>query len=166
MRIFAIDPGTRESAYVLYDKTSRRVLEYGKRENSEVLSIVGAKVSVDTLAVEMIASYGMPVGAEVFETVLWIGRFVERYQDRALSPVVRKVYRREVKMHLCASPKANDPAIRQRLMDLFGGSGAIGLKKTPGPLYGLKADMWSALAVAITAAETTPDAANLVRRAA
>lgn len=166
MRILAIDPGTRESAYVLYDKAARCVLGYGKHENGDILSIVGSRPGIDMLAVEMIASYGMPVGAEVFETVLWIGRFVERYQSRAITPVVRKVYRREVKMHLCASPKANDPAIRQRIMDLFGGSSAVGLKKTPGPLYGLKADMWAALGVAITAAETTADEANLVRRAA
>jgi hypothetical protein len=45
-----------------------------------------------TLAVEMIASYGMPVGREVFDTCLWIGRFVEAWQ--AHGGEYRLIYRR------------------------------------------------------------------------
>ena len=41
--------------------------------------------------------------------------------------------------------------IRQALIDRFGGKEkAIGLKKTPGPLYGISSHAWAALALAIT----------------
>jgi hypothetical protein len=99
----------------------------------------------------MIASYGMPVGREVFETCLWIGRFVEAWASRGGE--YRLVYRREVKLHLCESVRANDANIRAALIDRFGPGkpAAIGTKKAPGPLYGLKGDEWAALGVALTA---------------
>jgi hypothetical protein len=96
-----------------------------------------------TLAVEMIASYGMPVGREVFETCVWIGRFVQAWQPGAHE----FVYRRDVKMYLCGSNRAKDGNIRQALLDLVGPQGT---KKAPGPTYGLRGDEWAALAVAVT----------------
>jgi hypothetical protein len=61
------------------------------------------------------------------------------------------VFRRDVKLHLCGSARAKDPNIRQALLDRFG---PVGTKKAPGPLYGVKSHIWSALAVAVTASET------------
>jgi hypothetical protein len=57
-----------------------------------------------------------------------------------------------VKLHLCKSTKANDASIRQALIDRYGPGKerAIGTKKAPGPLYGVKADVWAALALAVT----------------
>jgi hypothetical protein len=100
----------------------------------------------------MIASYGMPVGREVFETCVWIGRFMEQWgaPDR-----VNLVYRKDVKMHLCGSPRAKDANIRQALIDLFEPTGGgktpqIGTKAKPGPLYGVSTHAWPALGVAVT----------------
>jgi hypothetical protein len=108
------------------------------------------------LAIEMVASYGMAVGATVFETCVWSGRFIERWlvsDKRRPEPV--RVHRKEVKIHLCGSMRAKDANIRQALIDRYGGKeSAIGKKANPGPLYGMSGDCWSALAVAITAAET------------
>ena len=102
------------------------------------------------IVIEMIASYGMPVGAEVFETCVWIGRFL------AAAPWAARLTRIQVKSHICHSAKANDSNIRQALIDRWGGKDkAIGNKKNPGPLYGFAGDMWAALAVAVTASETT-----------
>ena len=55
-------------------------------------------------------------------------------------------------MHLCGHPRAKDPNIRQALLDRFGPGRekALGTKKAPGALYGIKGDEWAALAVAIT----------------
>lgn len=104
---------------------------------------------VDALAIEMIASYGMPVGREVFETCVWIGRFIE-----AWGGPYTLVYRKDVKLHLCGQPRAKDSNIRQALIDRYGGKDrAVGKKATPGPLYGVSADVWSALAIAVTFAD-------------
>ena len=57
-------------------------------------------------------------------------------------------------MALCKNNRAKDKNIRQALIDRFGpGKAAIGTKKAPGPLYGLKSHLWSALAVAVVAAD-------------
>ncbi len=144
--ILAIDPGPEKSAFVLYDG---RVVAKDIVRNGYLLEAIKSEEQAGQLVVEMIASYGMPVGAEVFETCVWIGRFIEANNgDHA------KVYRKDVKLHLCGSPRAKDPNIRQALIDRFGGDNAIGTKKAPGPLYGFKADMWAALAVAVTYADT------------
>jgi hypothetical protein len=110
------------------------------------------------MAIEMVASYGMPVGREVFDTCVWIGRFVQEWSHADHKPepsIVRMIYRKEEKMHLCGSVKAKDSTIRAAIIDRYGGKErAIGKKKAPGPLYGIHADVWQALAVAITCAET------------
>jgi hypothetical protein len=113
---------------------------------------VSTHVEVSHVAIEMIASYGMPVGREVFDTCLWVGRFIETAARAAYKADL--VYRRDVKLHLCGQARAKDANIRQALLDKFGGKAAQGTKATPGPLYGVKADVWSALAVAVTFSET------------
>lgn len=156
VKLLAIDPGNIESAYVLYDTHEERPLAFAKWPNHDILSGI-AGTEADELAVEMIASYGMAVGAEVFETCVAIGRFLERWNARGLLWVgrYRLVYRREVKLHLCQSPRAKDANVRQALIDRYGGKDkAVGKKASPGPLYGLSGDCWAALGVAVTAAET------------
>lgn len=154
MIILAIDPGCTDSAFVLYDVDARRPVWFSKLSNEKLLGICREHVSIGDadvrfqhLAVEMIASYGMPVGREVFETCLWIGRFLEAWRGPH-----SLVYRKDVKLHLCGTFRAKDPHVRQALIDRFGPGkpAAIGTRKQPGPLYGVAADVWSALAVAVT----------------
>jgi hypothetical protein len=147
--MLAIDPGTTESAYVVTWAGS--IMSYGKVPNDELLAglrkLVAHGCQSHDVAIEMIASYGMAVGREVFETCLWIGRFLERIQPCP----VRLVYRNEVKSHLCHSMRAKDGNIRQALIDKLGPPGT---KKAPGPTYGISGDVWAALGVAVTACET------------
>lgn len=158
MRILAIDPGTEESAYVVTDDHGR-VLLHGITRNPDLLSRLAFELLlVEHVAIEMVASYGAPVGAETFETVRWIGRFEEaRRRDHypGDSAEVLLIKRPEIKQHLCHKIAGiNDAAIRQRILDLYGGKEkAIGSKAKPGPLYGIKADEWQALALAIVARE-------------
>ena len=151
--ILSIDPGPQQSAYLLYDPTATAyplvALSSGIVANKtlrEQLICDKALCVADILVIEEIASYGMPVGREVFETVFWSGRFVEAWGGTfALLP------RREVKLHLCHSSRTTDATIRQALIDQFGGKErAIGRKACPGPLYGIRKDLWSALALAVT----------------
>jgi hypothetical protein len=144
--ILAIDPGTTESGWVLYD--AGRVHDSGIMPNADMLAHLRSVPDYGhTLAIEMIASYGMAVGREVFETCVWIGRYMQAWHS---PEAVRLVYRRDVKLHLCGSPRAKDPNIRQALLDKLG---APGTKSKPGPTYGVKSHAWAALAVAVTASE-------------
>ena len=155
--LLAIDPGPAESAWLTYNTEEHVPVEWAKQPNEpDALGwFARAAAPCDHFAVEMVASYGMAVGAEVFETCVWIGRFIERWEDGYGSTLPRILYRRDVKLHICNDSRAKDANVRQALIDRYGGKAkAIGLKKSPGPLYGLHGDCWSALAVAITAAET------------
>ena len=145
--VLAIDPGTTESGWVAFQDGA--IVEKGIDANQAVLVRASAARSWGAhLAVEMIASYGMPVGREVFETCLWIGRFLQAAQPCE----THLIYRKDVKMHLCNSMRARDAHIRQALLDRFGPGReiAIGRKASQGPLYGIKKHMWAALAVAVT----------------
>lgn len=151
----AIDPGTTESAYVwLLDGN---IVDHGKVPNRTMLDIVhdvtrkhlGLKV-----VCEMMASYGASVGAEVFETCVWIGRYLQACENE---DNFHRVTRVKVKVHHChRSNKVTDAVIRQALIDRFGGSkeAAIGVAKKPGPLYGIKGDEWAALAVGLAWLDT------------
>ncbi len=144
--ILAIDPGNIDSAYVLAGEDLKPV-RFGKVPNQEMMEIIHAQPH-EELAIEMIASYGMAVGAEVFETCVWIGRFMEA--DKSAKRIER-VFRKDVKMNLCGQTKAKDGNIRQALIDRFGD---VGVKKKPGWFYGFKADIWAAYAVLVTYCDT------------
>ena len=154
MTLLALDPGPEKTAYVLYDTVDERPIECAHVPNSVVRGYLRWS-RADALAIEAIASYGMAVGAEVFSTCIFVGRFAEIWDSTHFPDAARLLYRREVKLHLCGSAKAKDPNVRQALIDKWGGKdAAIGKKASPGPLYGLTGDCWAALAVAVTAAET------------
>ena len=186
--IIAIDPGPERSAWILWDQAKNKILDKGKASNFEILSVLEKqKISHPfrkyTIAIEMVASYGMAVGKEVFETCVWIGRFEQKFLDESGDPKnVIKIKRLKIKLNLCHDSKAKDSNIRQALIDRFGGTNhAIGGKKckrckgkgwfgagrsvcqgchgkkweyVPGPLFDITGDEWSALAVAVTIQDT------------
>lgn len=149
--IFAIDPGTEQSAWVEY--AGGAVRDCAIEPNVNVLQRVKQmrrQWDYSPLVIEMIACYGMPVGRETFETCLWIGRFIEASNGKA-----KLMYRKDVKVHLCQSLRAKDANVRQALLDLFprtggGATPQIGTKAKRGPLYGVRSHIWAALAVAVT----------------
>lgn len=151
MRIIAIDPGSEQSAWMIYSSENGAITAMGIEKNNVVLMrlcVMGA-MKDSLLAIEGIASYGMSVGKEVFDTCIWIGRFIQEFKGAH-----RLIYRPDIKLHLCQSRRAKDPNVRQALIDRFGGKdAAIGKRKNPGPLYGVHSHVWSALAVAVVAAD-------------
>jgi len=156
-RILAIDPGNEKSAYVLYNMLTKLPEEFGIEDNEDLLARIG-HIQADDMAIEMVASYGMAVGKTVFDTCVYIGRFVERWIIHNSVPPYY-IYRKDVKMCLCGSMRAKDANIRQAIIDRYPAIGGgkipqIGTKKRPGLLHGVSKDIWSALAVAITYEET------------
>lgn len=156
--ILGMDPGTNDTGWVTYDRTSNAVLMKGITDNGKLLKELKKPkqefmgLGYDVSACEWIEMMGMPVGKETFETVHWIGRFFEAAHHY-------RVTRREVKLCICGSMKAKDPNIRQAIVDRFPPSGGgkkpqFGTSKQPGPLYGVTSHKMSALAVAITFSET------------
>lgn len=155
MKLLAIDPGPEQSAWVLFDLATSRPERFAKEDNEGVRWVV-SRMDADFLAIETVQSYGMPVGAEVFETCRWSGRFHERWDLDQRGEVFR-VYRSEVKLHLCNARNAKDSNVRAALIDRYGPGRerAIGKRAAQGPLYGISGDCWAALGVAVTCAETS-----------
>lgn len=152
MRILAIDPGPEQSALVVTD--GEALLFHAKLPNDSVLAELSDAPLISACVIEMVASYGMAVGKETFETVFWIGRFAERWHSERREQAHR-LTRKDIKLHHCETTRANDSNIRFRIIDRFGGKArAIGTKKAPGPLYGVKGDEWAALALALTFIDT------------
>jgi len=144
MSIMGIDPGPRESAYVMWDGS--RVLEQGDLANPHMRAFLeeirdGHREQPDEIAIEWMECFGMPAGQPIFQTVFHIGSFA------SIVPM-RLVPRRDVKLNLCRSSAAKDQNVRHALLDRFGPQGK---KKSKGPLYGVGNHRWSALAIAVTA---------------
>ena len=156
MRIFAIDPGNKYSAFAVMDD-EYNLIEFAKIENEfckdRMLDYIGRAdpgSAVNRVIIERIASYGMAVGAEVFETCEWIGRYTQAAIECA---PVDYIYRKEEKLYICGDSKAKDANIRAALIERFAKfdkKNGKGTKKNPDVFYGVSADCWAAIAVAVT----------------
>ena len=151
MTVIAIDPGSAESAWVLWD--GHAILGKGKAPNESVGDLVGhvatQNSSVRSIAIEQIVgSYGGNAGMEVMETAYWSGRFAQRWATHRGAASVIMLPRKTVVTYICGQAKANDSNVRCALIDRVGSPGT---KKLPGPTAGVTKDIWAALAVAVTA---------------
>ena len=162
--ILAVDPGPEESGWLSYNARTCRPMKFGISPNEELVRKMIPPPEPALLAIEMVGHYGsgMPVGKTVFNTCIWIGRFIQAWTVGALIDVrptaeeYRLILRATVKAHICGSARAKDSNVRQALIDRYGETrqAAIGTKAKPCPLHGVKSHIWAALALAITAAET------------
>ena len=149
MKLLCIDPGTEVSGIVLYDG-SNIIDRCSEIDNEILLEGLIKSIPAHHLAIEMVASYGMAVGKSVFETCVWIGRFIQAFPGD-----YTKIYRKDVKMCLCHNMRAKDANIRQAILDRFPATGGgktpqVGIKSNPGPLFGISKHAWAALGVGIT----------------
>lgn len=144
MILYAIDPGERQSGWVLFD--GKTVLDSGVHDNGDMLTWIRAGQGADVLAIEMAEAWaGAKVWRQVFTTVRWAGRMQQCWRD---PDAVCFVTRAEVKRHLLGKMAGNDGQIRQALMEAIGEPGT---KRAPGPTHGVTSHAWAALAVAVTA---------------
>lgn len=146
MIVIGLDPGTNESTMVRFDGI--QVAGVHSATNADVFAEFQATTKRDAvLVIEEFESYGMAVGREVFRTIRWAGNFEALWYPGRVEFLPRRI----VKQHICHTTRATDANIRTELIDRFGGpQKAIGRKKEPGPLYGVKSHAWAALAVAVT----------------
>ena len=150
LNVFAIDPGNEYSAWcVMNDKYE--LLDFDKQLNNNVMNIMLKTLpTIDAVAIERVASYGMPVGREVFETCEWIGRFA---QEAEKETNVSYIYRKDEKLYLCGEMRAKDANIRAALIERFAKhdlKNGRGTKSNPDFFYGVKADIWAAISVCVT----------------
>jgi len=158
--IIAIDPGSEQSAFVIWDGISIIDKEICDnlhmlnllRSHSEGRAIEKGMPKGNELVVEQVRSYGMAVGATTFDTVFWSGRFVEAWEPRKWSMMPRM----DVKMHLCHTSRAQEKNLKQAVKDRLGNPGTV---KNPNLAYGeelgnkdskIKTHQWSALYLALT----------------
>lgn len=153
--IFAIDPGNEESAFALLSK-DLKPFRFAKLKNSDMMDTLSewcrnneSHGESHPVCIEMVASYGMPVGKTVFDTCVFIGEL--KRQAEHYGQAVHLVYRKDEKMNLCHNMTAKDSNIRQALIDRFG---EVGTKNNKGWFYGVSKDVWSAIAVGVTWADT------------
>lgn len=159
--VLSIDPGNEESAFTFVEIATRQPLLIGKIPNAQLLAIIEGTAgplwheSTTHVAIEMVASYGMAVGAEVFETCVWTGRFQQAIADwRGLEALLVK--RIEVKTHHCHDSKAKDSNITQALIDRFAmgkPNRGKGTKAEPGWFFGFAKDIWQAYALGVLEAD-------------
>lgn len=170
MIVAGLDPGPLETAYVLLAEDGRTILDHRDLENNAMLEHFAqtyplyAEMGGMEIACEMVQHYGtgMAVGAEVFQTVLWIGRFQQKCIE--IGAPFYLLYRPSIKQHLCHTVRATDSNVRQALIDLIGPGRFMetveittkkGLKRmsrhlSNGPTAGIAKHQWAALAVAVT----------------
>ena len=148
MLIIGVDPGPEQSAWLRWQYPEEEILDMEICRSEDLASRIG-QYPFDVLSVEHFACMGQMVSRSVFDTCYWIGEL--RSWAKAWSTKWFPVFRKDIKMHFCEDNRVKDKNIRRALIDRFGEPGT---KKAKGRLYGVKKDLWSALAIAVYTADT------------
>lgn len=157
--VVAVDPGYLQTAIIHFEVPIGAwcpvITQAGIYPNDEALKTLTTflwRKDAPLMALEKVAMGGMTAGPETFETCVWSGRFIQAW----LPGRYVRIPRVNVKRHLTGRTNTKDGEVRQAIIERFGGdkATAVGVKATPGPLYGVKADVWAALAVGLTYLES------------
>lgn len=166
--VAACDPGPQQSGIVVWD--GQKILAHEIADSPTVRQRIadwGRWAKPPLFVIERIECYGMPVGKDTFQTVYESGRFIE-CAERANVPCIL-MPRRDVKLHICGTPRAKDSNILTALVDRFAdrslyGKYGKGTSGNKGPFFGCKSHTFAALALAVTAHDAMTNKAE--RRAA
>ena len=152
MRVLAIDPGSTESAYILFNGTLPAI-EMGIVDNGYLLGripdlLLTPSLRPDVVYIEGMQSYGTVMGKSTIDTLVWIGRFQQQYINYCekwnYAQNLKIVLRTSVKSYVCGTTQAKDGHVREALIDRYGPQGT---KKAQGKTYGISSHIWSALAI-------------------
>ena len=136
--LLAIDPGTFKSGWVML--VDGQITAAGVSANTELLDMI-TTLAPPCISIEWIQSMGMAVGQEVFETCMWVGRFI---QLAPKTTQIIRVPRTQVKLHHCGSARAKDPNVSAAVREKYGQKGT---KREPGYFYLVSSHAWQAFAV-------------------
>ena len=140
--IFAIDPGPIISGYVEYGCVEQKPITSGLMPNPKLRKLL-KKNKCPAMVYEKLQGMGMMPSKATFTTCEEVGRMIECFKGEVI-PLTRH----EVKLLICGTMRAKDANIRAAIIDMYGGKEVgIGNKKSQGPLYGVKAHAWQALAL-------------------
>lgn len=158
MKLLAIDPGTSQSAYIVFDIERKIPLHNGTLPNRDLQSDLTRKPPIfrcECMAIEQVTGSGMIAGNEIFETAYWSGVFCQAWEQSTGLPFMR-IPRQTVKKHVLGKATGGDPEVTAALYKYYGGAvKGIGSKSLPGPMAGIKSHERSALAVAIAFCKIT-----------
>lgn len=154
--ILAIDPGPDESAAVWLD--GRYVQLAVLEDNDTIRERLRQEQRSVACVIEYTPPYTLQSGSgrsyvprQLLDTAVETGRFIETWAATGRTSV-HLLSRSVIKKHLLGRTSGTDADVRAAILDWYGvrsNREAKGTKGQPGPLYGVKADMWAALAVAI-----------------
>jgi hypothetical protein len=145
MNVIGIDPGAKESGFVVYDPILEVIVAKDIVMNVFVhQAIENQKGLADTVVIEQLRGYGLRVGNDTFDSIWWSGRFAEAGVRHGME--VYMMPRKDICKAICDNGNAGDKGVRDALIDMFGDPGS---KKEPGKLYGIKTHMWPALAACV-----------------
>jgi len=143
--ILGIDPGPSQSAYVVWDTKTQTIVDHGQSDNITFRkNIIWVKddIEPDICVIEGMAFYGKVMNGESFDTLMYIGRLQEIFEDNH-----ELVYFPDIAYHFCNSRRGIKTShINAVLTNRFGGKGT---RKQPGVFYGIREHEWSALSAAI-----------------
>jgi len=165
MILYCIDPGPVTSGFCVLeadqaDGTITGVLMWdNKKSNMSVVKWMrNVQETRGLMCVEKVQNYGNIVGAAVFETCVWSGRFIEACG----LPFIR-LTEPNVKLELCDTARTNDSTLKQAAQDKcfknYGKNGRgeasyKGTKAHPGPLFGVSGPhTWSAVVLGCAVAQ-------------
>lgn len=148
--VFAIDAGNKDSGYaILESKSSLLRIDgsptFGKISNEVLLDVIRRWAGEVDFAIEFPYPKNSTVPYEVFEMAAWVGRMEQVIIDSGEKSA--RIFRHREKSVMCRSGSATDAQIRAAVIDLMGGKGT---PSSPGPTFGVTADVWQAIAVGIT----------------
>lgn len=158
-RLLAIDPGNTRSGWALIDPDTCRPEQVGLTANDDLRALLLRRPRLITpggrVVIEQVKSYGMPVGSEVFDTCVWIGRFTE-----IVGPArVELLDRQTVRLHHCHDTKAKDINVRRAMIDRFAPgvrNSGRGTLAEPGWFAGFTGDIWQAYALGVAVIDRLP----------
>jgi len=155
--IVGIDPGPEYSGQVVVDGSVWPPIVLHSDGDTWEEELIPLRYKPNIVVCEWVISYGSTIGATVLDTARLVGRIEERSAVNKLD--FYRITRPEVGLEIAGSRRSKkgqtNEAIREiykkERPDLLGGgkNPTVGIKKAPGPLYGVKSHAWDALAVII-----------------